>query len=246
MWLAMALHRGQVSAFILAGGKSSRMGRHKALLEFAGVPLIVQTAHLLEPMVHGVTVVGSPERYAGLGLYAISDQNICGREQPRQGALVGIASALNASQTLWNLILACDLPYLSSSWVSWLLSRAAKSSADIVMPHSTHGVEPLAAVYRRECAGSINSSVARGVRKVSDALRDFRVQLVYPHEWWKVDPEGRVLINMNTPADYAEARKWSEARSALTRCMASADERHDNCQARGTKTSAERQPRRSK
>jgi molybdenum cofactor guanylyltransferase len=155
----------QVAAFILAGGVSSRKGQNKAILEFAGVPLIVETVRVLDPLVRGVTVVGSPEHYVGLGLRAISDQNFGG-----QGPLVGIASALRTTQQPWNFLVACDLPYLSAAWVDWLLSRATKSSTQVVLPQSQRGVEPLAAVYRRECIGAIDTALARGVRGVSEAL----------------------------------------------------------------------------
>ena len=66
-------HFEQVAGFILAGGQSSRMGCDKALLEIAGVPLLVRTARLLEPRVAGVTVIGPPERYAALGLRVVPD-----------------------------------------------------------------------------------------------------------------------------------------------------------------------------
>ncbi|HXM93903.1 MAG TPA: molybdenum cofactor guanylyltransferase [Candidatus Dormibacteraeota bacterium] len=200
-------YHGQVAAFILAGGNSSRMGRDKGLLDFAGVPLIVKTVRLLEQLVCEVVVVGSPDRYVRLGLRVIRDREISRSDELNLGPLVGIASALHVTETPWNLILACDLPYLSGAWIDWLLSRATQSSAQVVMPQTTHGVEPLAAVYRRECVSAIDASLAHGFRKVSDALRDLRVELIHSREWRKFDPHGRVLTNMNTLADYAEARK---------------------------------------
>jgi len=108
----------QVAAFILAGGVSSRMGREKGLLEFGGETLIVRTARLLESLDTEVTVVGPAERYEILGLRAIADQNIGGREGNHavRTPLVGIATALYATESPWNLILACDLPYLTAEW----------------------------------------------------------------------------------------------------------------------------------
>src|ERR1700704_5665452 len=96
----------QVAGFILAGGASSRMGRDKGLLDFGGVPLILHTARLLEPLVAEVTVVGSPGRYAKLGLRAIADeaQAKCGPDGPNCGPLAGIAAALAATRSSWNLI----------------------------------------------------------------------------------------------------------------------------------------------
>lgn len=210
-------YHGQVAAFILAGGDSLRMGRHKALLDFAGTPLIVETVRLLEPLMSEIVVVGSPERYAGLALRVIRDRKFGRSDERSQGPLIGIASALTVTQTPWNLILACDLPYLTGAWIDWLLFRATGSSAQVVVPRTANGVEPLAAVYRRECVSAINASLSRGVRKVSEALGDLRVELIHSREWQKFDPDGTVLRNMNTPADYAEARKWRETSRRVSR-----------------------------
>jgi len=204
----------QVSAFILSGGASSRMGKAKGLLEFGGQLLILRIARMLEPLVSAVTAVGSAERYAGLGLHVIEDQQFGSSEESRRtaGPLAGIASALTATRTDWNLILACDLPYLTAEWVDWLLARATVSTQQIIMPHTAGGLEPLAAVYRRECAAPIIAALYRGVRKVTDATEQFGVEFVAERDWRHIDPHGRVLRNMNAPEDYEEARKWLEAR----------------------------------
>ncbi len=204
----------QVSAFILSGGASSRMGKAKGLLEFGGQLLILRIARMLEPLVSAVTAVGSAERYAGLGLHVIEDQQFGSSEEGSRtaGPLAGIASALTATRTDWNLILACDLPYLTAEWVDWLLARATVSTQQIIMPHTAGGLEPLAAVYRRECAEPIIAALYRGVRKVTDATEQFGIEFVAERDWRHIDPDGRVLRNMNAPEDYEEARRWLEAR----------------------------------
>lgn len=107
------------------------MGRDKGLLEIAGVPLIVRTACLVEPLVDTVTIVGAPERYCTLGLRVIADQAVGEKQRGGhpQGSLAGIASALAATSASWNLILACDLPYLTRDWLNWLIARAMDSQA---------------------------------------------------------------------------------------------------------------------
>ena len=201
--------RSAIAGFILAGGASSRMGRDKGLLELGGVPLILRTARLLESFVSDVTIVGSPRRYAALGLSAIEDDAYAeGRDKSRSGPLAGIATALAATNSRWNLIVACDLPYLSAEWIDWLLSRAARSRGEAVVPQTERGMEPLAAVYRRECGAPLATALAGGVRKVSDAIKHCRVDLVYPREWRRIDPSGLILRNMNSPGDYEEAQKW--------------------------------------
>ena len=205
----------QVSAFILTGGASSRMGKAKGLLEFGGEPLILRIARTIEPLVSSVTAVGPSKRYAALGLQVIEDQqfDIAGERGKSPGPLAGIASALSASRTDWNLILACDLPYLTREWLDWLLARTTGSNGQIIMPRTKGGSEPLAAVYRRQCAEPIIAALHRGVRKVTDAMAQLRTEFVTELEWHHIDPDGCVLRNMNSPQDYEEARKWLEARS---------------------------------
>jgi molybdenum cofactor guanylyltransferase len=203
----------QVSAFILTGGASARMGRPKGLLEFGGRPLILRIARVVEPLTSCVTLIGAPELYAILGLEIIEDRQFSepSKSDDRPGPLAGIATALSATRTDWNLILACDLPYLSRDWLAWLLARAMISDRKIIMPRTSGGVEPLAAIYRRECAPQIIAALQRGVRKVTEAIEPFRIEFVGESEWRHIDSEGRVLRNMNAPEDYEEARKWMEA-----------------------------------
>jgi molybdopterin-guanine dinucleotide biosynthesis protein A len=188
------------------------MGRDKGLLDFGGVPLILHTARMLDPLVSAVTVIGSPRRYAALGLHAIADAHDSkarrGPNAPARGPLAGIATALAATRSRWNLIVACDLPYLSAKWLDWLLSRALRSRGEAVVPRTERGIEPLAAVYRRECVAPMSATLLRGVRKVSDAIEGLRVDFVYPREWRGIDSSGLILRNMNAPGDYEEALKW--------------------------------------
>ncbi len=128
---------------------------------------------------------------------------------------VGIATALSATHLTWNLIVACDLPYLSAEWIDWLLSRALRSHADVVIPRTEYGIEPLAAVYRRECQVPITAALARGVRKVSEAIEEIQSDVVYPHEWREAESSELILKNMNAPGDYEEAQQWWLAGRAI-------------------------------
>lgn len=204
-----------VAAFVLAGGVSSRMGAAKGVLELQGVPLILRTVKLVEPFVKSVVVVGEPETYAPLGLRTIPDQlfGITTEKDRSKGPLFGIATALANTAEPWNLILACDLAYLTREWVAWLVDRAVRSNAQAVVPRTAGGLEPLASVYRKECFSLIEQCLARGVRKVMDALNDLVVEVVDHQEWAALDPQGMVLKNMNTPADYEKACKWWDSRT---------------------------------
>ena len=190
----------QVGGFILAGGESSRMGRDKALLELEGVALIVRTARLVESAAERCAIVGDTVRLEGLELLVIED------EFPGAGPLGGIATALRASEAEWNLIVACDLPYLTREWLEFLIGQAMQSDADAVLPMNERGAEPLCAVYRKRADGAIRAALDRGVRKVTDGLAEVRIEFIEPREWKGFDSDGLLFKNMNSPADYEEAK----------------------------------------
>lgn len=194
-----------VAAYVLAGGASTRMGADKALLELGGVPMALRTARLVAPLVASVTVVGPPERFAPLGLEAIPDR------EPGLGPLGGIATALAHTRTEWNLVLACDLPYLTAAWLAHLIARAREGCADALLPHSeTAGrllPEPLCAIYHRRCLATIDAALARGIRKVTDGLAGLRLVAIPPAEWKAFDSSGRLFKNINAPEDFRRAQR---------------------------------------
>jgi molybdenum cofactor guanylyltransferase len=192
--------RAEIAGFILAGGESSRMGRDKALLELGGEPLIVRTARLVESVVGPATVIGDASAFRALGLRTIAD------DWPGAGPLGGIATALRASSAPWSLVVACDLPYLTKAWLEYAIARALKSQADVVVAMNTDGAEPLCALYNKRAEPGIRGALTDGNRKVKDALENLRVETIEPAEWKAFDSEGLLFKNMNSPADYEEAR----------------------------------------
>jgi len=205
-------------AFLLVGGKSSRMGRDKALLEFSGAPLIQRTANLLAPLVANITLVTSANppanpqdtnRYSNFGLPALIDR------WPNAGPLGGIATALAAAQSPWCLVLACDMPFLTKGWLTFLLSQIAQSEseavtsqrADVVIPETARGLEPLCAIYRARGAPILAAALDRGIRKVTDALATVALKLIGENEWRQFSPDGNLFGNLNTWQDYLEAQE---------------------------------------
>ena len=203
-----------VAAFVLAGGKSSRMGRDKALLEIAGEPLITRTVRLAASVASRVSVVGGADRLTGLGLDILSD------EIPNAGPLAGIATALNATSHDWNLILACDLPYLTRDCLAYLTERATRTRLDAVVPESANGYEPLCAMYRKSCVVAAQFAVDRGHLRVQDFVaelgRQGRLDTVEPAAWNRFDSGGRLFKNMNAPGDYEEAEQYFSAGDAAS------------------------------
>lgn len=221
----------EIAGYVLAGGESARMGRDKALLEIGGVTLVERAARLVKSVTGNATVVGQPRVFQHLKLRAIAD------DWPGTGPLGGIATALRASEAEWNLIVACDLPYLTGNWLRLLVARARNASgvktpeeagrltaelnprpsnfveeADAVLPMNERGAEPLCAMYHKRCEAAVWLALNRGTRKVTDGLTGLRVAHIERAEWKGFDSEGLLFKNMNSPEDYEEAKKILERR----------------------------------
>ncbi|MGH9735852.1 MAG: molybdenum cofactor guanylyltransferase [Candidatus Acidiferrales bacterium] len=196
-----------VGAFILAGGESSRMGRDKGLLEIDGIPMLVRTTRLVEATAGRATIVGEAESYERLGLRMIRD------DWEHAGPLGAIGTALRATDRAWNLIVACDLPYLTREWLEFLIGRALESDADALLPMNDRGAEPLCGMYAKSCEAAVWLALDRGVRKVTEGLSHLRVEYMEPSEWKVFDPDGLLFKNMNSPADYEEATRKLEIKA---------------------------------
>ncbi|MGH9698719.1 MAG: molybdenum cofactor guanylyltransferase [Candidatus Acidiferrales bacterium] len=202
----MSQTQAPIAGFILAGGKSSRMGQDKALLEIAGEPLILRTARLVKAVTsHDAVIIGSGARNLG-------DFVVVPDDWPGAGPLGGIATALRCSASDWNLILACDLPYLSQDWLARLVQRGAGSTADALIPMNDRGAEPLCAMYHRSAAMHIRAALEHGTRKVTEGLAGLRIEPLERAEWKAFDSQGKLFKNMNSPADYEEAKADSAGR----------------------------------
>ncbi|MGD0545959.1 MAG: molybdenum cofactor guanylyltransferase [Candidatus Acidiferrales bacterium] len=194
------MSKENVSGFVLAGGKSSRMGRDKALLEIDGESLIARSTRLVRAVLKEPVVIASTPGYGALGLKIVAD------DFPGYGPLGGIATALHVSTKPWNLVIACDLPYLTKTWLEYLIERALKSVADAVVPMNVRGPEPLCAMYHKSAEARIRTAVEGGMRKVTDSFATLCVEYVEPSEWKGFASGGVLFKNVNSPADYDEAK----------------------------------------
>jgi molybdenum cofactor guanylyltransferase len=180
------------AGFVLTGGKSSRMGQDKALLPFRGGTLAGHVAVRVEAAAGSVALIGDPKRYGQLGYPVWPDRS------PGQGPLGGMETALWHSAADWNLIVACDMPAVSTAFLRELIGAAEHSGADALIPYGPSGrLEPLCAVYHTRCRVDFASALDCGVRKVADALTGLRVQT------WPV-ADSVWFENLNTPEEWAD------------------------------------------
>lgn len=188
--------------FVLVGGGSSRMGRDKALLELAGQRVVWRVVERLRLAVVEVSLVGAPERYAHLGVPTLADR------QPNRGPLGGIVTALAVSRHDWNLVVACDLPYLETRFLEFLLEQATASpEADAVVPQTRDNWQPLSAAYHRRCLPAFERVLAEGNPKIARAFSEVRVRAITAEELERFAFTERMFKNMNTPEDYQEAQR---------------------------------------
>ena len=193
---------GTCRGFVLAGGKSRRMGQDKALLPFGGRPLALRAAELVRQVCGDATLVGGARKYAAFGFPAIEDAF------PDRGPLGGIHAALQHSDARFTLIVGCDMPYLTPDFLEFLLRVAQETEADAVVPESeAFGYEPLCAVYARSCLAPIERGLQENRCKISQVFGQLRLRRIPPAEWKPYDPDGRLFQNLNTLEDYERARR---------------------------------------
>lgn len=161
------------AGYVLVGGRSSRMGRDKALLSFRGEPLACSVARQVELAAASATLVGDPELYGSLPYPVIPDAF------PGEGPLGGILTALRHTRAEWNLVVACDMPDLAADFLSNLLAFADARQTAVVPQGPSGRLEPLCIAWRRSDLPAVEAAFARGVRKVAAALADLAVT-VYP------------------------------------------------------------------
>ncbi len=191
---------GDFSVAILAGGRSSRMGSDKALLELGGRPVVELIADNLDRLGRGLFISGGdPASFESFGL------PVCADQYELTASLVGIYSALAAAWGGGCIVVACDLPFADRRLAA-LMARLA-AGHDAVIPVSEKGPEPLFAYYSKACLGSMRRAIEAGDLRVMDALADLDIRLVATAEVEKVCDPQRVFFNVNTPGQLAEAER---------------------------------------
>jgi molybdopterin-guanine dinucleotide biosynthesis protein A len=199
-----------IKGYVMAGGASTRFGFDKARAELNGETMLARMCQLVRDATGSVSIVAPVGRYAEFGVRLVDDH------WPGEGPLGGIISALMDAHTrnrehAWCLIVGCDMPFLTREWLTYLKDRTSTSGAAVVAPQSALGLEPLCACWHTSATGKLQYSFEDGIRKVTDAMKRVSMEVVEESEWRRFDKAGRLFWNMNTPAEYEEARRLIEA-----------------------------------
>ena len=191
------------TAAVLAGGRGRRLGgRHKALLTLGDGPIIDRQLQILRSVVTRVAIVANDHaRYEYLGVPVWPDV------QPGAGPLGGILTAMTHASDMATLVVAGDMPFLTSTFLRYLVERGRKAAdVDIVVPCPDDGYQPLCALYRPQCLDVIRRHIDAGSLKVTDVLPELRVCELTSDELAPYDPDGTLFFNVNTAEDYSRGQ----------------------------------------
>jgi molybdopterin-guanine dinucleotide biosynthesis protein A len=185
-------------AFILTGGASRRMGTDKSQLLIEGQTFAARLAETLLKLTDSVCFVG---READSSLRSVPDV------YPQWGALGGLHAALNACTREWAIVVACDLPFVTAEFFSFLAEKRVVHEA--VVPIQEDGrPQPLAALYRVEpCLQRATELIDSGHRRPIDLLETVKTLWVSFAEIRNLDQAERFFVNINTPSDYYGATR---------------------------------------
>jgi molybdopterin-guanine dinucleotide biosynthesis protein A len=211
----------RLTAIVLAGGQSSRMGQDKALISINGVPLLRQTCQVALECAAAVKIVTfQPQKYRTVippECVLVQERSLSstGDDTPH-GALLGFIQGLADVTTPWVLLLACDLPYLQSNILQrWLRQLPEPDSAIALIPRIQERWEPLCGFYHQSCLESLTQFMQQGGRSFQRWLTTIAVQQIsFGADAELQHQEQRMLFNCNTPQDLAALQLHSFGQNA--------------------------------
>jgi len=202
-----------MTSIILAGGKSSRLGRSKALQAIGGKSLIqwvidhlaILSTEIIIATAHGEAIPCS----SAVKIKTVADI------YPGKGPLVGIYSGLIASSSSRAIVVGCDTPFLSISLLEYITQTC--STFDVIVPRIKNKLEPLCAVYSKNCSGPIQGLLEQNELRIDKLFSMVKVKYIEEDEINRFDPEHLSFFNINSQADLDRARKLATERGWLSR-----------------------------
>ena len=193
--------RPQLSVAIIAGGQSRRMGQDKAFVELGGKTLIEQVIAGSADLGQSETILITNKRadYQHLSLPMYPDA------LPDKGSLGGIYTALLRAKTDWVLALACDMPFIKTDLLRFMITQI-NDDLDIVVPRVDGYPQGLHAMYRKTCIAPISEQLAANRLKIIRFYGQMRLRYLDESDYAPFDSVGRSFTNLNTPEELAEAQ----------------------------------------
>jgi molybdopterin-guanine dinucleotide biosynthesis protein A len=194
-------HVDGITAFVLAGGKSTRMGEDKAFLDFDGRTLLDHALEKAREVSASVCIVGDASKFGNYG-ETVEDR------YPNRGPLGGIEAALASTATEINLILGVDLPLIEVAFLKHLLGRARTARATVTVPRAGGCLQSLCAVYDRAFAEVARTSLQSGQNKIDSLFTTVQTYILGEKDLTREGFSSQMFCNLNTPQDVEQAKAW--------------------------------------
>ncbi len=195
-----------ITSIILAGGRSSRLGREKHTEVIAGESLLKRAAGRLKHLSQEILIVVSQRQAtSSRSLYTYPETKTVVDLYPGKGSLGGIFTGLVHSSNFLNLVVACDMPFLNLDLLRYMIDSA--KGFDVVIPRVDDQLEPLHAIYSRNCLKPMENQIKQGNLKIRGFFESVKVKYVDKDELDKLDPEHLSFFNINTEAELEKARR---------------------------------------
>jgi len=189
-----------ITGIILSGGKSSRMGKNKAFIEIDGVPIIRRIHNLFKTLFSEIVIVTNERK-----LFQDFDAKIYPDLIPDRGVLGGLYTGVLYSSFPHAFCVACDMPFLKSAVIRYLIEKI--EDYDVVVPRTKDGLQPLHAIYSRNCLDPITKIMEQKQFKIIDFYSMVKVNVVEENEFRSLDPTRESFLNVNTPKELGLIKK---------------------------------------
>ncbi|MDK2812197.1 MAG: molybdenum cofactor guanylyltransferase [Petrotoga sp.] len=183
-----------MNALLLSGGKSSRFGTNKAMETINGRPLIEQIVKGLKNAFEKVYIIGNVKEYVFL-----QDVFFCEDIIPNKGPLGGLLTGLTCSDSEYNFLTACDMPFLTSEFFEFV--NLQKKDYDVLVPEYNSYLEPLAAVYSKKCLPFINASLKNDQLKLKSFFPKVKVRIIKETIIREIGEPEKLFFNINYKED---------------------------------------------
>jgi molybdopterin-guanine dinucleotide biosynthesis protein A len=197
-----------VTAFILAGGKSLRMGRDKAFVELGGQTLLGRALDVASVVTRDCRIVGDPAKFAVFGPVVEDIFREC-------GPLGGIHAALLSAKSELNLMLAVDLPFMKAKFLEYLIVQARETSAVVTVPHAGGGLQPLCAIYRRKFVEVAERALRKRKNKIDPLFAEVETRVLDEGELSRGGFSLDIFRNLNTLEHWEEAKEQVKLRQSF-------------------------------
>ncbi|MGZ3494007.1 MAG: molybdenum cofactor guanylyltransferase [Thermodesulfobacteriota bacterium] len=195
----MSEAKTNMTAIILAGGNSIRMGQNKAFVPIDGVPIITRIHTLLTELFDEVIIITNQN-----DLFKNLDSRIYADLLPDKGALGGLYTGVFFSSFDYSFCVACDMPFIKRSLVQFLIRNT--DNADAVVPRTSDGLQPLHAIYSKGCLDAMRRVIDQGKYKIIDFYNLVKVKILEESDFLYLDPLKESFMNVNTPEELRFAK----------------------------------------